>query len=428
MTLTPGTLVAARYRLIRQLGQGGMGSVWSATHVVTGKSVALKFLSADVADESSKKRLLREARAACSVRHPHVVQVHDVLEIEGELPVLVMDLLEGESLGDRLERERVVPEGELVRILLQMVGALEAAHARGVVHRDIKPDNVFLVRRPDGALDVKVLDFGIAKVTKLEDGDAAETAKLTGTGAMMGTPYYMAPEQVFGEKDVDARTDLWATGIMIYECASGVRPTEGANLGQILKLVTVGPFTPLAQVASGVSPGLARVVDMCLERDRTRRVPTATALREALERVAAGTTLDGAEVASAHARTGEVSVQPAPRRSKAPAFVAAAVLLLGLVGGGAALVTRRPPPVPAVASTGALVESSPKAPPTAAPSAESIATPVAPPSAAIAPAAATSAAPSARPAPARVGKHAEAKPAASTRGPGGVVLTPPPNF
>ncbi len=124
--------MAARYRLDRSLGQGGMGAVWAATHVVTGKAVALKFLTDPNADDSSKKRLLREARAACSISHPHVVQIHDVLEIENGAPVLVMDLLYGESLGERLERERTIPVDELVRILLPSVSALEAAHAGGV--------------------------------------------------------------------------------------------------------------------------------------------------------------------------------------------------------------------------------------------------------------------------------------------------------
>ena len=168
--LTAGAIVANRFQLGRQLGQGGMGAVWSATHTVTGKTVALKFLSGpSEADDDSRRRLLREARAACSVRHPNVVQVHDVLELEGGAPVLVMDLLEGESLGDRLERQTKLPPDELVRLVVPMVSALEAAHARGVIHRDIKPDNVFLANRPDGSVDVKVLDFGIAKVTKLDE-------------------------------------------------------------------------------------------------------------------------------------------------------------------------------------------------------------------------------------------------------------------
>jgi serine/threonine-protein kinase len=420
-----------------------MGAVWAATHQVTGKSVALKFLSDGGADVSARKRLLREARAACSVTHPHVVQVHDVFEIDDGVPVLVMDLLEGESLGDRVERERVIPPDELVRILIQMVSGLEAAHARGVVHRDIKPDNVFLVRRAgaDAALDVKVLDFGIAKVTRLEDGESAETAKLTGTGAMMGTPYYMAPEQVFGEKDVDARTDLWAIGILIYECVAGARPTEGANLGQILKLVTVGPFKPLLEAAPHASPALARIVDACLERDRDKRIPTATALREALARFAAGTTFDGAEIAQ---MPPGASVDAAPSRVRRWSIRAAlAAALLALAGGTATLARRTPSlalaspassaagPSPAPPST--FAKPSPAGPsvsaePSPAPSSSSSSS-SSDPSASPATSppsrgrAATSATPSRPPA------HRGPKAAASgDRGPGGVVLTPPPSF
>ncbi len=336
-----------------------MGAVWAATHVVTGKAVALKFLSDHAGDDSSKKRLLREARAACSVSHPNVVQVHDVLELDDGMPVLVMDLLRGESLGERLEREKTIAHDELVALLIPLASALEAAHAKGIVHRDIKPDNVFLAARPDGAVDVKVLDFGIAKVTKLEDGEHAETAKLTGTGAMMGTPYYMAPEQVFGEKDLDARTDLWSVGVLMYECLAGVRPTEGANLGQILKLVTVGPFKPLASVAPQVPAPLARVVDSCLVRDKHQRVASALALREALERVKAGTTLDGAEVHH------EVSATPTPaRKSRGRVFGAlgAGATLLALLGFGVVR-ARSVPPEPPRATAGAVSSPAPPAPP-----------------------------------------------------------------
>ncbi len=147
---------------------------------------------------------------------------------------------------------------------------------------------------------------------------------------MMGTPYYMAPEQVFGEKDVDARTDLWAVGILIYECLTGVRPSEGANLGQILKLVTVGPFKPLLDVAPSVAPALGRIVDSCLESDRTKRVATARLLHAALERFAAGTTLDGAEIEGGRG-TSTLALARRRRRRLVPAIAAAVVT----VGGGA---------------------------------------------------------------------------------------------
>ncbi len=316
--VVPGEIVGHRYRLDRPLGEGGMGAVWAATHTVTQKCVALKLLAGRGDDAALRRRLVREARAVCAIEHPNVVPVHDVFEIEGGAPVLVMDLLEGESLAARLERETTIPHGELVTIAIDVLSALEAAHARGIIHRDLKPANIFLARPPHAntaSFEVKVLDFGIAKMPPLGQGEAA----LTATDAMVGTPYYMAPEQVYGEKDIDARCDLWAVGIVLYECLAGVRPTEAANLGQIFKLVTVGPFPPLEEKAPNAPAALAKLVTSCLSRSRDARPASATALREALERVLADTTMNGTELSSN------------PVRAKAPGkrhtWVAAAFVL-----------------------------------------------------------------------------------------------------
>jgi serine/threonine-protein kinase len=426
--LATGTVIGQRYRLEKALGKGGMGTVWSATHVVTRKVVALKFLQkagplpgVEGADESARRRILREARAVCAVNHPHVVEVHDVLELEDGSPVLVMDLLEGESLGERLQRERTLSVEDLLRIVVPMLSGLEAAHARGIVHRDVKPDNVFLARRGDGSVDVKLLDFGIAKVTKLDEGAPAESAQLTGTGAMMGTPYYMAPEQVYGERDLDARTDVWAVGISMYECLAGVRPADGANLGQILKQVTVGPFRPLSELAPKAPHALVRIIEGCLERDRTKRIANATKLREALERVAAASTLDGTEVA-------EERASAAAERWKPRRWVAAAVAVA--LGAGAVItvasVDRRTPPHSATAASP--VSEIPTAIPAPMPA------PIVEPSA---PAAAASTAIDMKPAqaptkrrePTRPPAVKTASPAASTgtdeRAAGGVVAKPP---
>ncbi|MCA9584079.1 MAG: serine/threonine protein kinase, partial [Myxococcales bacterium] len=192
-TLAVGDMIAGRYRLDRSLGRGGMGEVWAATHAVTQRTHALKVLSDPDADEATRRRVMREARAASAVRHEHVVAVHDVVEGPGGSPVIVMDLLEGESLGDLLEREGKLPPREVVRVGLAVLSALEAAHALGIIHRDLKPDNVFLESRSGGAPEPKLLDFGVAKLTAV-DGPARATHLLTESGAMMGTPSYMAPE------------------------------------------------------------------------------------------------------------------------------------------------------------------------------------------------------------------------------------------
>jgi eukaryotic-like serine/threonine-protein kinase len=281
--LEANAVVLGRFRLDRLLGEGGMGVVWAATNTVTLKPTALKFLkSAHAADPRVRQRFLREARAACAVRHPNVVEIHDVLELEDGAPVMVMDLLEGETLGHRLDREQSIPLDQLAAILLPVVSAVGTAHAHGVVHRDLKPDNIFLVRNSDGSQTVCVLDFGIAKMTHT-DGSAAETGGLTGTGAMLGTPYYMSPEQIFGERDIDHRTDIWALGVILYECLSGARPTQADNIGQILKIVTTDGIRPLETVAPWVPADVAQLVGRMLSRDRALRPSSLREVRAVLE-------------------------------------------------------------------------------------------------------------------------------------------------
>src|SRR5439155_19831733 len=165
--------------------------------------------------------LVREARAATVIQHPNILGVEDIVDIGGA-PMLVMDLLEGESLGDCLSRRRQLPLPEIADIMLKVVSAISAAHAAGIVHRDLKPDNIFLVTRSDGTWDVKVLDFGLAKLTATE-GDAATSGGggLTRSGDIVGTPQYMAPEQAFGERDIDHRVDIWALGVILFECLTG---------------------------------------------------------------------------------------------------------------------------------------------------------------------------------------------------------------
>ncbi len=248
-----------------------MGVVWHAVHSVTRKPVALKFLKPSAThDPRAVQRFLREARAACAVRHPSVVEVHDVLELEDGSPVMVMDPLTGETFAERLAREGAMPLAEVAHIMVHVCSAVGCAHALGIVHRDLKPENIFLARAHDGSLDVKVLDFGIAKLTASE-GDAAHTGATTGTGAILGTPYYMAPEQLFGEKDVDHRADIWALGIILYEALVGSRPTQGANMGQIFKLVTTGGFASIGYRAPKLPGPMVNLVSRMLSRERTLR-------------------------------------------------------------------------------------------------------------------------------------------------------------
>ena len=263
-TLEAGAVVANAYRLERVVGEGGMGVVWAARELRSGRTVALKFLREGERDATGRTRFLREARAAMAISHPHVARVEAVLETDVGTPFLVMELLEGESLRAMLRRKRVLTPRECARVLAPVVDAVASAHAQGIVHRDLKPENVFLV----GGTDVRVLDFGIAK--QLPHADATQQTSLTSTGALIGTPVYMAPEQLFGDA-VDVRADVWALGVMLYECLAGHRPTEGSGIGPIIKRITTEPLAPLEQVRPGLPKSLTRVVGRMLLRHRDDR-------------------------------------------------------------------------------------------------------------------------------------------------------------
>ena len=237
----PGAVLLGRYRLEKVVGRGGMGVVWAASDLETGEARAIKWVHASrVSDASSHERLIREARAAASVRHPNVARVFEVCELDDGRPFIVMELLIGESLATRLRRKGALSVGETCRVLGDVCGAVKAAHERGIIHRDLKPDNVFLERRGDEER-TKVLDFGLAKRLVSDEAEAS----LTSTGGIIGTPHYMAPEQIFGDADVDERADAWALGIMLHECLTGHRPTRGSGLGQVLKTITTGSIPAL---------------------------------------------------------------------------------------------------------------------------------------------------------------------------------------
>ena len=288
--LEPGLVLASSYRLERVVGEGGMGVVWAARETASGREVALKFLrDGREADSKNRERFIREARAAMTIAHPNVAKVDAVLETDVGTPFIVMELLRGESLRELLVRRRALPPIDTARILLPVVDAVEAAHTNRIVHRDLKPENVFLVE----GRHVRVLDFGIAKrIAGAGDTMGASTAtNLTSTGAILGTPLYMAPEQVFGDDDIDGRADVWALGIMLYECLSGRRPTDADGFGQIVKRITTDPLEPLDRTAPEVPKIVSRLVMRMLSRDRAGRPPLAE-VRAVLQRVLSGAPLD----------------------------------------------------------------------------------------------------------------------------------------
>jgi serine/threonine-protein kinase len=263
-----------------------MGEVWAATHTITGRRFALKFLKGQASlNLEMRQRFFREARAASLVDHPSVVNVLDVFALDGGMPVMVMDLLVGETLGAKLERDRVLPQEEAASILSPVVDAVSAAHARGIVHRDLKPDNIFLEAKKGGPPTVKVLDFGIAKLTA-QEGDAAQSGALTMSGALLGTPRYMAPEQCYGEGEIDPRADVWALGAILYECISGQRPVEGANLGQVVTKMLKDEIVPIEERTRGLDPELARLIGRMLAHKRDDRPSDLSEVQRSLARIA----------------------------------------------------------------------------------------------------------------------------------------------
>lgn len=266
--LTPSKIIGARYQLDGKLGAGGMGEVWKAQRLDDGTLVALKFLKPNtVTDGAHAARFVREARLAAAVRHPNVVRVHEVLQLPEYGPVIVMDYLRGEDLAQLLRRRQRLTPWELAAVLLPVLDALQVAHAAGVVHRDLKPENIFL----DGGIEhPRLLDFGIAKLAPHASLHMSNAA-LTETGALLGTPHYMSPEQIYGEKDVDSLTDVWAVGVIAYEILSGRRPYSGDNFGQVFKAVALKPIVPLQELCPGLNPALTSAVMHLLVRDRVQR-------------------------------------------------------------------------------------------------------------------------------------------------------------
>src|SRR6187402_104715 len=215
LAYTSGHSIGGRYCLVAKLGAGGMGEVWQAEHVTLKSQVAIKFINPELAASGNGlQRFLREAQACAALKSSHIVQVFD-FGVDHEVPYIAMELLKGENLGERLQREHALTPAATGMILTHVARAMTHAHEVGIVHRDLKPDNVFIVRE-HGAEIAKVVDFGVAKVTG--GGLDSTTGGGTKTGAILGTPFYVSPEQARGNKAVDFRSDLWALGVIVYEC------------------------------------------------------------------------------------------------------------------------------------------------------------------------------------------------------------------
>jgi serine/threonine-protein kinase len=279
-----GELVDGKYRVEKFLGVGGMGIVCSALHEALKQHVALKIMRKSRMTKESADRFLFEARAAVRLKSNHVAKVLDVGTLPNKLPYMVMELLEGEDLDDVLDRRGALPVEEAIDVVLQACDAISEAHEAKIVHRDLKPSNLFVTKRRDGRPLIKVLDFGISKLTVLDEkADEATKRVVTHESTVMGSPSYMSPEQVRADKDVDQRADIWSLGAILYELLTGREPFGSDDPMKVFSRVLEEEPEPLEVLRPDLAPGLAEVVMQCLQKKRHKRFDDVDALVKALE-------------------------------------------------------------------------------------------------------------------------------------------------
>jgi len=371
----PGLELAGSVRLVEKLGEGGMGSVWTAQHLALHTLVAVKFLAGHMAqDAAAAARFQREAMAAARIKSPHVVQIFDHGVSAQFGPYIVMERLEGETLSAFVHRHGRLSPAYTAKIVSQLCRALSKAHAQGIVHRDIKPDNVFLID-PEHDPFVKVLDFGIAK--NLQD-----ELSVTSTGSMMGTPHYMSPEQMMSSKHVDLRADLWATAVLAYHALTGQVPFDGETFGAVAIAVTTAEFAPIFAKYGVGSPALDAWFARALARDINARFTSADELAETFARATGGWSGDVGATGSGQrvvqASTLDTSPHQGPtfagvsntlpRRGSGRLYVVGGLVALGAAGLLGLLLLRTPEPSPPViAATGVSASPPPHEPPAALP-------------------------------------------------------------
>lgn len=377
--LAAGDRINDRYELEERLGRGGMGEVWRARHLALKSFVAIKFLHAVSAqDEVARKRFVTEAQVTAQIKTRHAVQVFDFGITEGGRPFLVMELLDGETVGHRLERSGKLPRGATVRFLQQAARALDRAHALGIVHRDFKPDNMVIVKDEDGRESIKVLDFGIAKlvgdleaVSSPASGHGEDTlvdgegpTSLTSTNAVLGTPHYMAPEQIRRD-ELGPALDVWAFGVVAFECLTGVPPFDGTTLIEIFTRIQVGRHLSARELSPELPAEFEEWFDMACALDPLQRFRSATVAARAL-----AVSLESArwELDRATPLLAATGSNPSVEEPSAAVSVQRATL-----GTGARLLARRPRelgdthapvsrPVPAQPPDGAQASSAPRTP------------------------------------------------------------------
>jgi serine/threonine-protein kinase len=307
----PGMLIAEKYRIQRLLAVGGMGVIVVARHEELGNDVAIKFLSPDsMSDADIVARFKREARALATIQSDHVVRVMDVGAMPTGEPFMVMEYLEGTDLAKLVKRRGPLPCDEAVGYVLQACEPLAEAHAAGIVHRDLKPSNLYLARKSDGSQIIKVIDFGISKMVS---GAALEgEMSMTRTQAILGSPLYIAPEQLKSARTVDARADIWALGVILHKLITGHPPFMGDTMAQLCAMVLLEPAPAITARRPDAPPGLAQVILKCLEKDPGARYQSVAELAAALMPFAAS----GTEAAVP--RLHEIISQPPPPPARPP--------------------------------------------------------------------------------------------------------------
>ncbi len=342
-----------------------MGSVWAARNELTNRDFAVKFLLPELSqNEEALNRFFLEARACGQIRHPAIVDVYDMGQAEDGSPYLVMELLEGEGFDQRIQRQGHMRVVDVCRYIALVARGLEEAHTRGLIHRDLKPGNIFFAIDKSGEVFPKVLDFGISKEVAPDDFDFVKTS----TGTVLGSPAYMSPEQASGELDVDARTDIWALGVIMFEALTGELPFDANNYNALMLCIITSPHQSAIEHKPEIPAELNELIDQLLEKNRDDRIKSAGELASRLERIYARMTATPLAIpertvtvppTDGPTQHGWFQVRMASGDGRLPPalWLGGALAVVGLAGGGYALASGGDQAVDPASRVGAIVEA-----------------------------------------------------------------------